>query len=324
MNEWHLIETLAGDTPTVVSTGGVVKAWSSLSRLAPALTADVVALIAEVQRSRRRAVRLASSRKGRFRLEAFPVLGPSGDVHGIQLWIGEQGTPVAAPRIASGISWLLHRLVIAQTLEASMMSGVLPADHVPERTVAEYYAKAVKFDESESLFALALAPEHGRQWDADMSVLHADGRIMRWHCWGRGRTDGDDTGIRLLWHDVTDTEAPRKPTPAELGMQESMRTVGVYTAIVMTGPAVPAMWLPDAPPWVRWRNATGGNKVIHPDDHCLLHRAQEKFDAGDPTPVDVVARLSAGEDRWTASKVRILPYPGALSDRLAIVQVSEL
>ncbi len=138
-----------------------------------------------------------------------------------------RGRSPSPPRTVSGIAWHLDRMVIAQTVEASMMSGVLPQDHVPERTPAEYIAKAVKFDESASLFELALDPVHGRRWAAPMSVLHADGRVMRWHCWGgKGRTDTGNVGVRFLWHDVTDVAAPEVPTLRELGMQEVLRTAG--------------------------------------------------------------------------------------------------
>ncbi len=94
--------------------------------------------------------------------------------------------PPVPPRIVSGFSWLLDRFVIAQTLEAALMSGVKPEDHVPERTPAEYYAKAIKFDDSEAMLAAGLNPVDDQTFDADMSVLHADGRVMRWHMWARG------------------------------------------------------------------------------------------------------------------------------------------
>ncbi|MFE3290128.1 GAF domain-containing protein [Rhodococcus sp. NPDC059234] len=325
MNEWHLIETLAEDSPTVVSTGGTVRAWTSTGRLSPRPDVRVEPLVEAVRSGRRREVLEAQSHRGerrRYRLEAFPVLGPSGEAHGVQLWIGDAGVEPTAPRIASGISWLLERLMIAQTLEASMMSGVLPEDHVTERTPAEYYAKAVKFDESESLFALAFNPQPGARWDADMSVLHADGRIMRWHCWARARTEPGQTGLRLLWHDVTDTVEPRRPTLAELGMQEVMRGAGIYTALFETELGLLTMWLAEPAPWVHWRGIEGGDRIIHPDDQGVLELARSRFEAGSTEPVDAQVRLRAGEDEWALSRLRISPYPGGLGNRLAIVQIS--
>ncbi|MGW6377959.1 GAF domain-containing protein [Rhodococcus sp. NPDC055112] len=325
MNEWHLIETLAEDSPTVVSTGGTVRAWTSTGRLSPRPDVRVEPLVEAVRSGRRREVLEAQSLRGerkRYRLEAFPVLGPSGDTHGVQLWIGDADVEPSTPRIASGISWLLERLMIAQTLEASMMSGVRPENHVTERTPAEYYAKAVKFDESESLFALAFNPQPGARWDADMSVLHVDGRIMRWHCWARARTEPGQAGLRLLWHDVTDTVEPRRPTLAELGMQEVMRGSGIYPALFETELGVLTMWLAEPAPWVHWRGIEGGDRIIHPDDQGVLELARGRFETGSVEPVEAVVRLRAGEDEWAQSHLRISPYPGGLGNRLAIVQIS--
>lgn len=214
-------------------------------------------------------------------------------------------------------------MVIGQTVEASMMSGVLPEEHVPERTPAEYIAKAVKFDDSASLFELGIDPVHGRRWEAPMSVLHADGRVMRWYCWGKGRTDSGNVGLRLLWHDVSDTTSPELPTLSELGMQEMLRSAGVYTGVFAADLAVLTMWLPEAPPWVAWRNIKGGNEIVHPDDRYVLADALATFCSGDTAPRCVDARLRS-ESGWRAAQLSISPYPGPLSDRLVLVQISTI
>lgn len=325
LNEWHLVETLVDGEMSVVSCGGAVKDWASVTRhVQPAPDLPVTPIIDEVVRTRRPVTLDLRSRKGAqkvFHIEALPVLGPSGEAHGVQVWVGEPGRVPAPPRIAAGIAWSLERMVIGQTVEASMMSGVLPADHVPERTPAEYIAKAVKFDDSASLFELGIDPVHGRRWEAPMSVLHADGRVMRWYCWGKGRTDPGNVGLRLLWHDVSDTTSPELPTLSELGMQEMLRSAGVYTGVFVADLAVLTMWLPDAPPWVSWRNVKGGNEIVHPDDRHVLADALATFRSGDTAPRCVDARLRS-ESGWRAAKLSISPYPGPLSDRLVLVQIS--
>ncbi|MCK8674574.1 DUF5593 domain-containing protein [Rhodococcus sp. HM1] len=325
LNTWHLVETLIDEEMSVVSCGGAVRDWASVTRqVQPAPDLPITPIIHEAVHTRR-AVRIdVRSRKGAqktFHIEALPVLGPSGEAHGVQVWVGEPGQVPSPPRIVAGIAWELERMVIGQTVEASMMSGVLPEAHVPERTPAEYIAKAVKFDDSASLFELGIDPVHGRKWEAPMSVLHADGRVMRWYCWGKGRTDPGNVGIRLLWHDVSDTTAPELPTLSELGMQEMLRTAGVYTGVFAAELAVLTMWLPDAPPWVTWRNVSGGNDIVHPDDRSVLAEALAAFRSGDAGPRSARARLRS-ESGWRTAQLSISPYPGPLSDRLVLVQVS--
>lgn len=323
-NQWYLVETLADEPPTVVSAGGTVKNWTSLARLAPAPGVHLEPLVQHVRSTRRRH-QLPDVRAARgpgFRIEAIPVLGPSGEVHAVQIWIGDSTVEPDPPRIVSGISWLLEKAVIAQTLEASMMSGVRPEDHVNERTAPEYYSKAVKFDDSERLFSLAFDPRAGDRWDSHMSVLHADGRVMRWHCWGRARTDPGNLGLRLLWHDVSDTTPPQVPTLAELGMQETIRASSVYAGVFVADNAVLTMWLPSPPPWVEWRNVRGGNEIVHPEDRHYLSEALLRFRTGMTDAITVTARLRSAGDTWTPSTLCIRPYPGQLADRLVIVQVS--
>lgn len=319
LNEWHLIETLIDGEMSVVSCGGAVRGgWSSVNRhVQPTPDIAITRIIQEAVRTRR-AVKLdVSSRKRAqktFHIEAIPVPpGPGGEVHGVQVWVGEPGRVPSPPRIVAGIAWDLERMVIGQTVEASMMSGgVLPGDHVPERTPAEYIAKAVKFDASASLFELGIGPVHGRKWEAPMSVLHADGRVMRWYCWGKGRTDPGNVGIRLLWHDVSDTTPPELPTLSELGMREMLRTAGVYTGVFAAELAVLTMWLPDAPPWVAWRNVKGGNDIVHPDDRCVLAEAIAAFRSGDAASRTAQARLRS-ESGWRTAQLSISRTPPGLS-----------
>lgn len=325
LNEWHLVETLVDEEMSVVACGGTVRDWASVTRhVQPAPDIAITRIIQEVVRTRRPVKIDVSSRKRpqkTFHIEAIPVLGPGGEAHGVQVWVGELGVVPSPPRVVAGIAWDLERMSIGQTVEASMMSGVLPEDHVPERTPAEYIAKAVKFDESASLFELAIDPVHGRKWQAPMSVLHADGRVMRWYCWGKGRTDPGNVGIRLLWHDVSDTTPPELPTLSELGMQEMLRSAGVYTGVFVADLAVLTMWLPDAPPWVTWRSVNGANDILHPDDRGVLAEAIAAFRAGDAAPRSAQARLRS-ESGWRTAQLSISPYPGALGDRLVLVQIA--
>lgn len=321
LNSWHLIETLTPGVMTVVSSGGRTRNWTKVDRLSPGPDIDVPTLVAQACQSRQVQEHQVASRRGTFLIRVVPVLGPSGEAHGAQLWLGESGIVPDPPRIVSGISWLLQRTVIAQSLEAALMSGVNPADHVPERTPAEYYAKAVKFDDSESLFAAALNPEHGKSWEGPMSVLHADGHIMRWHCWGKGRTDPGNVGLRLLWHDVTDTTAPDKPTLLELGLPSALESAGTRMAVFDAHTGILTMWLTDAPEWVRWRDVASGRDVVHEEDRSVLTDTLDQWSRSTPRPVVAVIRIRAkdGADwRWQRTEVELRPYPEQLSERLVL------
>lgn len=325
LNTWHLVETLIPGEMTVVSSGGKTREWSSVERLSPAPDISIRGLVRiTTETGASQKVTGVSKRKQReYFLHTIPVLGPSGEVHGVQVWVGDTDGPTTPPRTVSGIAWHLTRSVITQTLEASTMSGVHPEDHVPQRTPAEYTAKAVKFDDAENLFAAALMPEHGRRWDAPMSVLHADGRVMNWHCWARGRTDGDNLGLRLLWHDVTDTVPPAMPTLKELGLPSALESAKTCVAVFDALTGTLTMWLPEAPSWVQWRDVPSGRDIIHADDRICFVQALRKW-GHDTGPVMTTVRMRAlaeGGLRWQPVSIELRQYPGQLSDRLILAVV---
>lgn len=321
LNRWHLVETLVPGQMTVISSGGRVRDWAKVDRLSPGPRFDLPSFLELARDSCAEQELRFVNRNREFLLRALPVRGPSGETHGVQLWVGEGSMQPDPPRIVSGIAWLLEKTVIAQTLEASMMSGVLPVDHVSERTPAEYAAKSVKFDGSEALFADALAPEHGRKWESSMSVLHASGQIMRWHCWGRGRTDAPNVGLRLLWHDVTDTTPPDLPTLFELGVPSGLESAGKHLAIFDGHTGILAMWLPKAPAWVKWRDVSSGRGIVHDQDRAVFSDALRKW-THDPSPMSSAIRIravsNADEWYWQSTDVDLRRYPGHLGDRLLL------
>ncbi|MGA9870078.1 MAG: GAF domain-containing protein, partial [Rhodococcus sp. (in: high G+C Gram-positive bacteria)] len=238
---WTLIETMnsgPGDQGllTIVAKGGRPSSFSetlSLQRLSPDPRFAVEPFLRRALDAPGRYEEFFELRRRgdlsvNCRVLTHPVVGPTGAVHALQLWIGPEDVDPGPPRIASGVSWLLERGVIAQTLEASMMSGVEPEAHVPERTPAEYYAKSIRFDDTAGLFSLCLAPVAGGTWEGSFSVLHADGRVMRWHCHARACTRPGEVGVRVLWHDVTDTIAPDKPILDVVARQRGMEALGIY------------------------------------------------------------------------------------------------
>ncbi|OZF49566.1 hypothetical protein CH293_17070 [Rhodococcus sp. 14-2470-1b] len=328
--DWILIETLVPGEMNVVAKGGTPRSFDeslSLQRLAPTSGIAVEPFLKRALESRTRYeefvdVRPRGADPKRFRLLTHPVLGPTGAVHALQVWMGPSDVEPGPPRITSGVSWLLERGVIAQTLEASMMSGVEPGAHVPERTPAEYYAKSIRFDDTAGLFTLCLAPTAGGKWEGSFSVLHADGRIMRWHCHARACNEPSELGARVLWHDVTDTIEPDKPLLDVVARQRGMEALGIYPALLVPERGLLTMWLCETPaPWVQWRDVSSGDEVFHADDRPVIVAAHDRVRAGGHEEITVRTRSNSGDAQWTPTRMRISSYPGDLGRHLAVVDM---
>lgn len=326
--EWALIETLVPGQMNIVAKGGHPRSIDeslSLQRLSPDSKIVVDAFLMRAHASGRRHEEFVEVRRRAttvtIRLLAHPVLGPTGAVHALQLWIGPAEVEPTPPRTASAVSWLLDKGVIAQTLEASMMSGVAPEDHVPERTPPEYYAKSIRFDDTAGLFALCLAPSEGGTWEGSFSVLHADGHIMRWHCHARACLEPDEVGVRVLWHDVTDTVEPDRPILDVLARQRGIEALGIYPALLVPRRGYLAMWLCDTPaPWVKWRDVSSGEDVFHPDDRSSLVAAHARL-VGGTGHEELTVRVRSIDAPWTPTRIRISSYPGDLGEHLAVVDM---
>ncbi|MDJ0392323.1 DUF5593 domain-containing protein [Rhodococcus sp. G-MC3] len=335
--EWVLIETLVPGEMNIVAKGGSPRSLDeslSVQRLSPDSKIVVDAFLQRAYDAATRYEEVVDIRRRNgttpIRLLAHPVVGPTGATHALQLWIGQADLDPGFPRTVSAVSWLLEKGVIAQTLEASMMSGVEPVAHVPERTPAEYYAKSIRFDDTAGLFALCLAPAEGGFWEGSFSVLHADGRIMRWHCHARACLDPGEIGVRVLWHDVTDTIEPDKPILDVLARQRGMEALGIYPALLVPARGYLAMWLCDTtPPWVQWRDVSSGEDVFHPDDRPLIAAAHQRLHRGNDHDVvgndheEIAVRTRSREEPggWAPTRMRISSYPGDLGRYLAVVDM---
>lgn len=326
LNQWNLIETLTPDSATVVSEESTVRGWASIERrLHPARDIDLTKVIEAVRQSGTRFTSdmRSNHRRQTFHIDALPVLGPSGEAHGIQLWVGDAATDVAPPRIAAAVSWSLERMVILQTLEASLMTGVVPENHVPERTPGEHFAKTPRFENEEALYALSLNPQPGARWDGAAMVEHADGRTMKWHAWTKASMRPGELGTRTLWHDISDAGAPTPPTFAELAMEKAAYGADHYTAVFDLDSRALLRWIPHdyAPPWAQWRDLESANDLIMPADYAEFDKAGARLDNLDDVVHDVRLRLRGIDQEWEEATCSITRHPGELSDRLLVVRL---
>ncbi|MDG3014390.1 GAF domain-containing protein [Speluncibacter jeojiensis] len=326
MGEWSVVETLVPEGASLIFRGSTCREWTSPDRLSPAADVRVGPLIETVRRTGEALSVTRRSERGKhptFRIDAHPVLGPSGEPHGVQVWVGAPDEEPTPPRITSGVSWLLHRQVIAQTVEACLMSGVQPDDCLPERTPAEYFAKSVRFDDEMGLLGLALDPVDGGKWLGEFSVLHADGRIMLWQCAARARVDPGREGIQVLWHDISDVKAPALPSLSVLGLRETLAGTGFHAGLFALDLPMLSMWVSDPPPWVQWRDLPqGARDILHPDDRRVLTTAHERFLREAPAEIGTEARLRGQRGTWVRTLLRITPYPGDMGKRLAVVRMT--
>lgn len=321
-HSWTIVEALVPPELSVIAQGGKPRAWRSVRRaVEPSIHLEpVVTTVVRTGSVIDTEFRGPGGRQ--FTIAGVPLEGPEGEPYGAQIWCAPKDVSIPEPRTASCISWDLTTQTIHQTVAATAMSGVRRDDHVPTRTTAEYYAKAIRFDDLEGLFAIGFAPRSGMRWDGGFTVLHADGHAMSWHTHARAHTDPTGPGLRAIWHDVTDSTPPAKPLLSDAVLGRALQGTGQYTALFETLLGVLTIWLsPEEPEWVAWRNILAHNQPIHPDDLAALRSANLSLHGGTREEIRLPVRLMSVSGHWVTTKVRVLPYPGPLSERFVILHI---
>nr|WP_012476985.1 GAF domain-containing protein [Rhodococcus sp. NS1]ABI79385.1 hypothetical protein PNSL1.057 [Rhodococcus sp. NS1] len=326
MGSWHVIETLTEGVATLVASGNEAKGMISTRRsISP--TADILVepIIEHVRRTREPFDRVLHSKRANraWRFYAWPIIGPFGDVHGIQMWVGDPKEPIAERRLTSGTVWSTTEWLIYQTWESGAMSGTRLDDWVPTALSSDYINRAIHMEKEQEFLEVVLTPKPDMALSTWFSVRHDDGHAMQWQVVLRPTADG--TAVRVLYHDFSDAYPPSTPTLAELGLTEGLDGSRVHVALFEARRGAIALWIGRAPKWVEWQYAHLTGPVVHPDDLPALQDSAKRINAGEvPSTVDLV-QLHRGNTEWVKCSVTMRPFQ--LEDRpahaeLTLIQVA--
>ncbi|MBF6332436.1 GAF domain-containing protein [Nocardia transvalensis] len=338
---WFVVECLAPlpEPMTIVCKDGSARAWTSLRMLRRHEFVDIEDLLESVRRTGNPIQRVIRARDAGMRLiDIVPVLGPSGDAHGMHLWIGPDTEEPTPHRPANGMSWYLDDLQVQVTAEWwRMWRGPDGAANTSlTLSPGEFLQNAVRFDHIDDLVVTATDPDSTATHLSCSVVLHDQGYLMNWYNVARGRQDERHVGMRGLAIDVTDTKPPAISPVDVLGLTSntySARGEGWSTkpprddepvaALLAYSPSIPmpvvAAWI-NRPSWIDWERE-GDPVLFHPDDCEPLRRTFETLIDGE---VVTTARIRAFTDTgWQPVTVTSRRYPGDLGDRLHFIRIAK-
>lgn len=359
MIPWVTVETLAPGEISVATVDGEKRGFASVQRVLQRLLTKSPALYDSINtqgilevigtaRARAEGVELdIPTTSGVHKLVARPVLGPTGGVHGVQIWLGpttselgssldtaelgsglhiaELGSSldaaVSAPPAAVGMVWDLATQTLHQPSVMTELSGIAAEEHVPQTSVAELFQRASQFDRHGEVLPLLYAPEVGGKLQFDMTLGHRSaGRPRQWRVTVRARADEQLRGAWWLLEDVTpETATPTWPTLEQVGLREAHRRAGTYLAVVQAAHASIAHWLTDPAPWLRWDYLFRPVDVFHPDDRGRLRDTAERIRSG--YSIDLTVRTLDYAGGYTPTRMLLSPCPGYAEHDLVIGQL---
>ncbi len=259
------------------------------------------------------------SRSGRHMLWARPILGPVGDVHGVQLWMGPVADPAPTPPAAVGAVWDHETQTVSLPSGVTELTGISPEEYVPRMSICELFHRISRFNRHMEVLDLLGEATAGARQQFDASVTDGVGREGRWRFTIRGRDDEHGRGAWWLIEDVTsDARLTGGPTMENIALREAHRRAGTHLAMVQLEHSVIAHWLTDPAPWIRWDYLSRPSDVFHADDRAQLAELGTLVQAG--YSAGATLRTLGYHGGYAPSSLLLYPYPGYASRPLAIVQ----
>ncbi|WP_330179381.1 DUF5593 domain-containing protein [Nocardia sp. NBC_01503] len=328
---WISAETLTSEALTVASVGSSARDFAAWQRVLQRQLAKTPALYQgltpagitdAVHAVRERATEFkltVPSRSGPHALWARPVLGPAGDVHGVQLWMGPAADSAPVPPAAAGAVWDLESQTLAMPSGITELTGFAAEDYVPRMSIAELFQRVSGFDRHAEVLDLLYEAKAGTRLQFDATVTSAAGRAGRCRFTIRGRDDGRARGAWWLIEDVTSEQlVTHRPTLENIGLREAHRRAGTHLAVLHLEHIGIAHWLTDPATWIRWDYLFRPGDVFHPGDREQLLALGDQVRAGYTAGATV--RTLDYRGGYTSSSLLLYPYPGYSSRPLAIVQ----
>ncbi|GAB2554573.1 GAF domain-containing protein [Nocardia heshunensis] len=328
---WYFVEclALAPEPMTIINKDGQPREWTSLRRLQRHENLDIDALLEQVrdQNSGDTVEKVVPTFPGGQKfVRIVPVVGPTADVYGMRVWIGDLDDDPGEARPAAGLCFHLATLEAQLTEESWAMSN-LPEDVAPHPgtlSPAEMFRRVVRYDAINELVGMGIEPDPTAIHDARLTVLHNDGRLMFWQAAARGRKDDVHTGMRGLNIDISDVQAPTISPLEALGLGEAAPVDGPAAALVAATSSVDrpviAEWIGKPPIWIDWERENGDTQVFHPEDWDRIRADFGALTDGQESVLS--ARIRAfTESGWAPVELRSRRYPGEVGANLHVVRI---
>lgn len=268
--DWLLIETL-GTEPTVVAVGRQPKKMVPLPVFLP--RNRYLSTITDVLRStveEKTPVRFTIAGTDRIVI-THPLILPTGDVHGAQLWFGDSSSPPPQRPIAGAWAWNI--VTNAVTLD----EGCLYVNGITKRSPGEVQSIAESFqniepnpDEADALAKLVTARPgewHSATWDGKGD----DGEARRVHfsariCADPVTSESIVRGVNINVGGVGPARPEQRPVILEQRILAAVAEPGTYRALVNLRTLRLLKWIGEPMPELSWEFDPTGEPQLHPDD----------------------------------------------------------
>lgn len=321
-----LIATLTPTTcPTVIAADGHLRDWGDLPRLDRnrRLENKIRAIITAIRDSGHPVDHQHKERHaGLTRIIADPVIGPSGAVHAIQLWVGALDVQPPPLRPVAAFTWSSNSRLIELSAETNERYVFSPIAGRLTLTSPEAFRHIEHFDDAMTLIGKALQPRPDDHWSGRASIRTPHG-LRTVQLAMRSMPAPDHESWRGLIHDVTDAIAPAPPALHSLALFAiAARSPATAAAIMDVGQARIIAWITDPIPGIQWKGVTDDRDTPPPEDMERIFASFGRFKDGATVVHVPEVRLRRVDGGWTTVDGRATLIPTTAGPLMVLVELT--
>lgn len=316
--DWIVAETLAGnpDAATLVFEGGKRRGFTKLARRSyanhPTVTEKIHEVIREVTQDcapRSRTARLPSGDE--FAVQGVPIQSGSGEVFGVQLWVGRPDEAIPPRRTVGTFCWNARTdtTIHGSRIEEDIL-GMKNPPASQERVIPQIFSLFEAFDKQPQYleFVADLLEERledASRFGGEIDLRGADHKLRRVFMTVRNASEAGGPVIRGLVHDISDIDAPQPTSDRQVVretaalMSNSDRGVG----LVDLRSGIITEWL--VPPGEDLEAWTTEVPQIHPGDQRKYEETRLSFRSNGVRVAELILHVRFAHTGWIPVDVTI-------------------
>ncbi|WP_128645607.1 GAF domain-containing protein [Rhodococcus sp. BS-15] len=315
--DWMVAEILTGDpaAATLVYEGAKRRDFTKLSRRSfanhPTVLEKILEVISEVAQDRTPRSKQARLPSGdEFAVQGVPIHGGTGEVFGVQLWVGRPDESIPPRRTVGTFCWNARTdtTVHGNRIEEEIL-GMTPAAP-EERVIPQIFRFFEAFDKQPQYLEfvgdlLEERLEEASQFGGQIDLRGEDHKLRRVYMTVRSSYESNGPVIRGLVHDISDVEPPQ-PTSDRQVVRETaalMSSTDRGIGLVDLRSGIITEWLAhpreDLDAWA------SEVPQIHPGDQPKYETIRQSLSANDVRVAELILHVRFAHSDWIPVDVTI-------------------
>lgn len=321
-----LVETLdpAGGRSVIALDGQPVE-WGTLRKIdsSRVLLGSVHAIVNRAVAQAAPVEQVVVRRGNTSRVLARPMIGPSGRVFAVDVWVGDpEDAPAAAGEIAA-IEWSSQSRLIEVNAQPRGLADAYPIRGRMTLTAPEALRYLTKLQDAVDLISRALNPEPDMTWTGTATIEAGDDKLRSVHLVMRTLPAPDEYKWVGILHDVTKAVEPDEPSLEAAAIAAlTSRDDSMAVVLMDVDQARLLTWLTDPIPGIQWKGTVDNRDTPPDEDVRRIFATFKEMGEGEPRSEVTSVRLRRIDGGWTTVDSRVTLIPRREGPSILLVEMT--